>query len=59
MIVSRIFLGICELKSSHTRELILAETKTLFLNYDLTLKDIFCIVTDNASNVIKAFKPIL
>lgn len=50
------FLGLVELSGSHTGALIRSSVQSLLSRYDLDLKDVYCVVTDNGSNIVSAFK---
>lgn len=52
----RIFLGLMNLTNNHTHDIIKKETKKILELYSLDIKDVFKIITDNGTNVVKAFK---
>ena len=57
--LQRIFLGLKEIKGSHTGNLIRRETEKTLSEFGLSMEKLFKVVTDGASNMSKAFKDIL
>uniref|UniRef100_A0A915D893 SUN domain-containing protein n=1 Tax=Ditylenchus dipsaci TaxID=166011 RepID=A0A915D893_9BILA len=54
----RVFLGLQQLKDSHTDAMIRRETEKILSNYGLSLSNVFKVVTDAGSNMVKAFSEI-
>lgn len=54
--LTRFFLGLTKLHGNHTGELIHEKTEEVLQRYNLKLADIYKIVSDNGSNMIRAFK---
>uniref|UniRef100_A0A915DSU8 Uncharacterized protein n=1 Tax=Ditylenchus dipsaci TaxID=166011 RepID=A0A915DSU8_9BILA len=57
-ILRRAFLGLQQLKGSHTGQLIRRETEKILAEYGLSLFNAFKVVTDAGSNMIKGFNEI-
>jgi len=57
--LQRVFLGLKELKGSHTAYLLRTKSEELLEEYGLAIKYLYKIVTDSGSNILCAFKDIL
>uniref|UniRef100_A0A915EE04 Uncharacterized protein n=1 Tax=Ditylenchus dipsaci TaxID=166011 RepID=A0A915EE04_9BILA len=56
--LQRIFLGLSEIRGSHTGSLIRRETQKMLSDYGLSVDKLFNMVIDGASNMEKAFKDV-
>uniref|UniRef100_A0A915CP38 DUF4371 domain-containing protein n=1 Tax=Ditylenchus dipsaci TaxID=166011 RepID=A0A915CP38_9BILA len=57
-ILRRLFLGLCELNASHTGTAIRRELNKMLAEYGLSIKDVFKVITDGASNMANAFRDV-
>uniref|UniRef100_A0A915EH30 DUF4371 domain-containing protein n=1 Tax=Ditylenchus dipsaci TaxID=166011 RepID=A0A915EH30_9BILA len=57
-ILRRVFLGLCELNGSHTGTAMRRELNKMLAEYGLSMKDVFKVITDGASNMANAFRDV-
>uniref|UniRef100_A0A915D2H0 Serpin domain-containing protein n=1 Tax=Ditylenchus dipsaci TaxID=166011 RepID=A0A915D2H0_9BILA len=57
-ILRRLFLGLSELSGSHTGTSIRREVNRILSDFGLSIKDLFKVVTDGASNMANAFRDV-
>uniref|UniRef100_A0A915EDR4 DUF4371 domain-containing protein n=1 Tax=Ditylenchus dipsaci TaxID=166011 RepID=A0A915EDR4_9BILA len=57
-ILRRLFLGLCEFNESHTGTAVRREVKKILVDYELSIKDVFKVATDGASNMANAFRDV-